>query len=300
MKIGILSRSRELYSTRSLFDAAQKRRHTVYVIDHTRCSLVIEEGRPNVLYDGKPLHHLDAIIPRIGASVTELGAAVINQFELMGIVTPTTALALQTARDKLRCLQLLAMHRLPVPRTIMIGPDENLHQMAIKLGGFPLVVKLLEGTHGEGVELAKNFWDLRDVVQYNLRFQGRLLLQEFIREARGADTRVLVVDGKVVASMRRQAKPGEFRSNLHLGGSSIPVTLSPKDKTLVEKVVKVMGIEVAGVDLLPSQSGSLIMEVNASPGLEGIEGTTGIDVAGQIIKLVEKKMKAAVKKEGNR
>ncbi|MEL7223227.1 MAG: RimK family alpha-L-glutamate ligase, partial [Bacteroidota bacterium] len=190
-----------------------------------------------------------------------------------------------------RSLQILTQHKLPVPRTIMIGAHENLHQMAVKLGGFPLIVKLLEGTHGEGVELAKNFWDLQDIVKYHLRFNDRLLLQEFIREARGADTRVLVVAGKVVASMRRQAKPGEFRSNLHRGASSIPITLTPQEVELVEKVVAVMGIEIAGVDLLPSHNGPLVMEVNASPGLEGIEKTTGISVADQIIRLVEEKVK---------
>ena len=295
MKIGILSRSRDLYSTRSLFEAGQRRRHTVYVIDHTRCSLVIDQQRPNIIYDGKPLHHLDAIIPRIGASVTELGAAVISQFELMGVISPTSAVALQTARDKLRCLQVLAQYDLPVPRTVMVGPHENLHQMAVKLGGFPLIVKLLEGTHGEGVELAKNFWDLQDIVKYHFRFQDRLLLQEFVRESRGADTRVLVVDGEVVASMRRQAKPGEFRSNLHRGASSIPVKLSLEEKKLAERVTDVMNIEIAGVDLLSSKKGPLVMEVNASPGLEGIEGTTGISVSDYIIRLLEKKVKSRSK-----
>jgi ribosomal protein S6--L-glutamate ligase len=292
MKIGILSRSKELYSTRSLFEAGRRRKHTVSVIDHTRCSLVIDPQRPNVIYDGKPLHQLDAIIPRIGTSVTETGIAVINHFELMGVVSPTSAQALKTARDKLRSLQILTQHKIPVPRTIMIGANESLHQMAVKLGGFPLIVKLLEGTHGEGVELAKNFWDLQDIVKYHLRFQDRLLLQEFIREARGADTRVLVVAGKVVASMRRQAKPGEFRSNLHLGGSSNAITITPQEKELVEKVVAIMEIEIAGVDLLPSHKGPLVMEVNASPGLEGIEKTTGISIADHIIRLVEEKVKA--------
>lgn len=292
MKIGILSRSRELYSTRSLFEAAQRRKHTVYVIDHTRCSLVIDPKRPNVIYDGKPMHHLDAIIPRIGTSVTDMGAAVINQFELMGIVSPTSASALKAARDKLHSLQILTQHQIPVPRTVMIGAHENLHQVAVKLGGFPLIVKLLEGTHGEGVELAKNFWDLQDIVKYQLRFQDRLLLQAFIREAKGADIRVLVVAGKVVASMRRQAKAGEFRSNLHQGGSSVPIELSTPEKALAEQVARIMNIEVAGIDLLPSNDGPLVMEVNASPGLEGIENATGVSVSDHIIRLVEEKVKS--------
>lgn len=292
MNIGILSRSTELYSTRSLYKAGKRKGHFMHVIDHTRCSLVINGDEPNIFYQSKPLHFLDAIIPRIGASVTSLGAAVINQFELMNIVSPTSPEALQLARDKLRSFQTLVQNQLPVPATIMVGPYENLHQIVAKLGGFPVVVKILESTHGEGVELAHNIWELKRFVNSFLQFNDRILLQEYIAEARGADTRVLVVDGQIIASMRRQAKPGEFRSNLHRGATSLAIQLKPEEEKLVKDVARVLDIEVAGVDILPSSKGPLVMEVNASPGLEGIEGTTGKDVAGAIIRLVERKVKA--------
>lgn len=292
MNIGILSRSTELYSTRSLYEAGKRMGHNMYVIDHTRCSLLIDGDRPNIFFQSKPLHHLDAIIPRIGASVTALGAAVISQFQLMGVVTPTSPQALQLARDKLRSLQVLSGKGLPIPKTVMVGRYENLHQAAVRVGGFPVVVKLLEGTHGEGVELARNFWDLQRTMNSYFRFHSRVILQEYIPEARGADTRVILVDGKIVASMRRQAKPGEFRSNLHRGATAIKIDLTKEEKDLVRKVVEALEIEVAGVDLLPSKKGPLIMEVNASPGLEGIENTTGVDVAGTIVGYVARKYKA--------
>jgi ribosomal protein S6--L-glutamate ligase len=296
MNIGILSRSTELYSTRSLYRAGKRRGHIMHVIDHTRCSLMIDADAPNIFYQSKPLDYLDAVIPRIGASVTGLGAAVINQFELMGIVSPTSPEALQLARDKLRSFQTLVQHEIPVPKTIMISPFEDLHQVTERLGGFPVVVKMLESTHGEGVELAHNAWGLERITTEFFRYENRLLMQEYIAEARGADTRVLVVDGQIVASMRRQAKPGEFRSNLHRGASSFAIQLKPEEEALVKAVVKALNIEVAGVDILPSSKGPLVMEVNASPGLEGIENTTGKDVAGAIIKLVERKVKAKNRK----
>ena len=292
MKIGILSRSTELYSTRSLYQAGRRRGHTVHVIDHTRCSLVIDENGHQIFYESALLPALDAVIPRIGASVTGQGAAVINQFELMGVVSPTSAAALQIARDKLRCLQLLAQQGIPVPRTVMIGVYENPEKIVHLLGGFPVVVKLLESTHGIGVELAGSYWELQRLLDHYFQHHDRVILQEFIEEARGADIRALVVAGKVVACMRRQAQPGEFRSNLHRGASSFSVALTAEELELVERVVQTMNIEVAGVDLLPSGKGPLVMEVNASPGLEGIETTTGVDVAGKIIRLLEKKVKA--------
>ncbi len=291
MNIAILSRSADLYSTQSLFRAGKRLGHNMHVIDHTRCTLVLDGKRANVFYESKPLHYLDAVIPRIGASVTALGAAVISQFELMGVITPTSPQALQLARDKLRSLQLLSKCDLPVPKTIMVGRYENLHQVAVKLGGFPVVVKVLEGTHGEGVALARTFWDLQRLMTAYFRHHDRVILQEYIPEAQGADLRVIVVADQIVASMKRQAKPGEFRSNLHRGATAVPVELSDKEKKMVRKVVKSLGIEVAGVDLLPSNQGPLVMEVNASPGLEGIEKTTGADVAGAIVQYVERKFK---------
>ncbi|MEL7250306.1 MAG: RimK family alpha-L-glutamate ligase [Bacteroidota bacterium] len=289
MNIGILSRSAELYSTQSLFQAGKRLGHQMQVIDHTRCTLVLDGEKPNVFYQSKPLHYLDAVIPRIGASVTALGAAVISQFELMDVVTPTSPQALQLARDKLRCLQLLSRRGLPVPKTIMVGRYENLHQVTVKLGRFPVVVKVLEGTHGEGVALARTFWDLQRQMNTYFRYHDRVILQEYVPEAKGADLRVIVVADQIVASMRRQAKPGEFRSNLHRGASAVPIELSKKEQKLVRDVVSCLGIEVAGVDLLPSERGALVMEVNASPGLEGIEKTTGVDVAGAIVQHVDRK-----------
>jgi ribosomal protein S6--L-glutamate ligase len=295
MNIGILSRSTELYSTRSLYRAGKRRGHLMQVIDHTRCSLIIDGKQPDILYRSKSLHDLDGIIPRIGASVTGLGAAVISQFALMGIVSPTSPEALQLARDKLRSFQVMAQNNLPIPKTIMVGPYENLHQVVVQLGGYPVVVKMLESTHGEGVELAHNAWELQRTVNDFFHDTDRLLLQEYIAEARGADTRVLIVDGQIIASMRRQAKPGEFRSNLHRGATSLPIELKPAEVALVKKVAMVLKIQVAGVDILPSAKGPLVMEVNASPGLEGIESTTGKDVAGAIIRLVERKVKVKKK-----
>ncbi len=292
MNIGILSRSTQLYSTRSLYQAGRRRGHMMYVVDHTECSLLIEEERPNVFYRGKPLHFLDAIIPRIGASVTGIGAAVIKQFELLDIVTPVGSEALLQARDKMRCLQQLAKAGVRVPKTIMVGREQNLYQLAARIGGLPAVVKLLESTHGMGVELVENYFALSTCLDSFRQFNDRVLLQEYIREADGADTRVLVVDGKVVASMRRQAQDGEFRSNLHRGATAEKVELTEAEHELVRKVVQVMDIDIAGVDLIYGKDGPLVMEVNASPGLEGIENTTGVDVAGHIIRLVERQVKA--------
>lgn len=291
MNIGILSRSTQLYSTRSLYRAGQRRGHMVYIIDHTRCSLLLEDGYPNVIFNGKPMDHIQAIVPRIGASVTQLGAGVIRQFEIMGTPTTTTALALLQARDKMRCQQMLNQAGVPTPRTVLITRFENLHQMVNRVGGYPVVIKMLESTHGVGVELAHNFASLQRFARTFFRFEDRLLLQEFIAEAEGADIRALVVNGKVVASMQRQAQDGEFRSNLHRGASSIPIELDESEKQLVLRVVDTMGIDVAGVDLIPSNNGPLVMEVNASPGLEGIETTTGVDVAGHIIRLAEYRAK---------
>lgn len=296
MNIGILSRSAHLYSTRSLYQAGRRRGHIVHVIDHTRCSLLLNDEQPNIYYQGGPLHNLDAIIPRIGASVTGLGAAVISQFELMGTLSPTSADALLRARDKLKCLQILSNAGISFPKTLMVGRNDNLHHVSGLLGGFPIVVKLLESTHGLGVELAHDLWQLKRLLQSLWQFHDRILLQEFIEEAKGADIRALVVDSKVVASMKRQAQKGEFRSNLHRGATSKSVELSTEELSLVGKVVKALDIELAGVDIIQSKRGPLVMEVNASPGLEGIEGTTGIDVAGGIIELLEKKVQQ--KREG--
>lgn len=294
MDICILSRSTQLYSTRSLYIAARRRGHSVTVVDHTQCALVLEAERPAILYRGGPLPLPDAIIPRIGASVTDLGAAVIHQFDLMGVPSTTGAAALQMVRDKFRCMQVLAQAGIPMPKTLMVGASDSLPQLVDYMGGLPVVVKQLESTHGEGVSLAYSLTELRQTLDAYLYLDDRVIVQEFVAEAQGADIRALVVDGKVVASMRRQAVAGEFRSNLHRGATAVKVALSAHDKALVEEVAAAMDIAVAGVDLLPSARGALVMEVNASPGLEGIEGVTRVDVAGKIVQFLEKQVKSAV------
>ena len=291
MNIGILSRGPLLYSTQSLWEAGQRRGHFVYVIDHTQCQLLLEGERPMVYFEGKPLHHLHAIIPRIGASVTSQGAAVIRQFELMGLFTTTPSDALLQSRDKLFCLQRLLQNGIPIPRTMYLNQPEQLPAMVEAVGGFPVVIKLLESTHGVGVLLAENKTQASSILEMLMRLGQRVVVQEFIREAEGADIRAFVVAGEVVAVMRRQASDGEFRSNLHRGASATPDALSEEEIRMVKDTVATMGLDIAGVDLLRSSRGALVMEVNASPGLEGIETVTGVDIAAKIIKLVERKAK---------
>ncbi len=287
MKIAILSRGPQLYSTQSLIRAGIKRGHEMHVVDHTRCSLVLERDRPRILYQGYRLERFDAVIPRIGASVTSIGASVISQFENMNVFVAANAAALIEARDKLRCLHRLAQHGIQIPKTLFVASGQNMQAAVSQLGGLPVVVKLLEGTHGIGVILAETFRTVESTVEAFQRLNNRVMLQEFIREARGRDVRVLVVNNQVVASMERQARPGEFRSNLHRGGSARQVKLTPEEQELAVRVVQIMGLHVGGVDFLRSERGPLIMEVNASPGLEGIETVTGINVAGRIIQFIE-------------
>lgn len=287
MNIGILSRGPQLYSTQSLVNACLYRGHFVQVIDHAQCSLLIDQGAPALLYEGRSLRFLDAVIPRIGASVTRQGAAVISQFETIGVFTTTKSDALLQTRDKLRCLQKLTTHGLDTPKTAFAGEGQNLVEMIDAIGGFPVVIKLLEGTHGIGVLLAETFSQAQSIIEMLLQLGERVMIQEFIRESKGSDIRAFVVNGKVVASMRRQAKEGEFRSNLHRGGSADPVELTEEEVFVVTQASKIMGLDIAGVDILRSYRGPLIMEVNASPGLEGIENVTGVNVSGSIVQFLE-------------
>lgn len=289
MRIGILSRGPQLYSTKRLFEAGQQLGHRMQVIDHTNCTLLIKDDQPTVYFQGKSLHLLDAVIPRIGASVTSLGAAVIQQFELMGVFTPTPAEALLRARDKLRCLQQLSRAGIPVPKTMMLTHGQPPIPLVKALGGFPVVVKMLESTHGVGVALADTPITLHATVEAFIRLHNRVLLQEFIAESRGADRRVVVVDGQIIATMERQAQAGEFRSNLHRGATARKVALTKQERELVLKVVDLMALDVAGIDLLSSKRGPLVMEVNASPGLEGIERITSVNVANTIIRMIERR-----------
>ena len=295
LNIAILSRGAGLYSTQSIFRAARKRGHYVRVIDHKRCNIVIEKGLPQIIYEGNRLVGMDAVIPRIGTSVTDYGAAVIRQFELMGVHTATKSEALIIARDKLKCLQKLSASGINVPKTFIAGSVVDVPELIDQLSGVPVIIKLLESTHGVGVILAESRSTAISIVEAFSKFNHQVILQEFIQEAEGADIRAFVVGRKVVAAMKRQASKGEFRSNLHRGATSTVVQLTPKEIDIVLHAAKLMDLEIAGVDLLRSNRGPLVMEVNASPGLEGIETTTKVDIAGAIIDNVVRGVKGRVR-----
>ncbi len=290
MKIAILSRNKNLYSTRRLIEAAELRGHEVVLLDHMKCVLVIEQGRPHIYYNGKEITEVNAVIPRIGASATFYGSAVVRQFEMMKIFTAVESQALVRSRDKLRSLQILARAGLGIPKTAFASSpkDKDIDSVIEAIGGAPCVIKLLEGTQGIGVILAENQKAAKSVVEAFLKLEANMLVQEFIQEAKGADLRVFIVDGQIVGAMKRQAKDGEFRSNLHRGGTASVIQLTPEERATAIKAAKKLGLGIAGVDLLQSARGPLVMEVNSSPGLEGIEGATGIDIASRIIEYVER------------
>jgi ribosomal protein S6--L-glutamate ligase len=288
MKIAILSRSKNIYSTAQLVEAAEKRGHEAVVLDHMKCVLVIEKGRPHIFYQGKELTDINAVIPRIGASVTFYGAAVVRQFEMMKIFTAVESQALVRSRDKLRSLQILARAGLGMPKTAFANQTKDIDSLLDSIGGAPCIVKLLEGTQGIGVILAESKKVATSVIEAFLKLDAAMLVQEFIKEAKGADIRAFVIDGQVVGAMKRQAKEGEFRSNLHRGGTAELIQLSSEERSTAIKAAKKLGLGIAGVDLLQSDRGPLVMEVNSSPGLEGIQKATGIDIAGKIIEYVER------------
>jgi len=288
MNIAILSRGPTLYSTQSLLRAGVQRGHQMRIIDHARCHLLIQQGKPQIFYDNIRLSHIDAIIPRIGASITNQGAAVIEHFEMMNVFSLLQASALQQARDKMRSLQKLSRSGIPVPKTALVSPTEELRPIINAVGGLPVVIKLLESTHGQGVVMANTHQQARSIIEAFQKLRERVLIQEFIKEANGADIRALVVGSEVVAVMKRQAIDGEFRSNLHRGANAFRDQLTNEEKEIVKQTVKLMNLEVAGVDLLRSSRGPLIIEVNASPGLEGIETITGVRVGSKIIRHLER------------
>ncbi|MCG7908972.1 MAG: 30S ribosomal protein S6--L-glutamate ligase [Candidatus Thiodiazotropha taylori] len=288
MKIAILSRNPKLYSTRRLVEAGEQRGHEVHIINTLRCYMNTTSTKPEVHYNGKALVGYDAVIPRIGASVTFYGTAVLRQFEMMGVFPANESVAITRARDKLRSLQLLSRDGVGMPITGFANSPDDVQDLIKMVGGAPLVIKLLEGTQGIGVVLAETKKAAESVIEAFMGLKANILVQEFIKEAGGSDIRCFVVDGKVVAAMRRQAPEGEFRSNLHRGGSAELVKITPKERATAVRAAKVMGLNVAGVDVLRSERGPLIMEVNSSPGLEGIEAATGKDVAGMIIEFLEK------------
>jgi len=288
MNIKILSRNPNLYSTKRLVEAAKKRKHDVQVIDPLKCDLVIEKRNPNIYYKGEYILDTDAIIPRIGASVTFYGTAVVRQFEMMGAFSTIDSEALVRSRDKLRSLQVLSRAKIGLPKTVFTNYSRDVNGVIQLVGGTPLVIKLLEGTQGLGVVLAETKNAAKSVIEAFNGLQARVIVQEFIKEAKGADIRVFVVDGHVVGAMKRQGKEGEFRSNVHQGGSAEVIELSDEEEIAAIKAAKAMRLGVAGVDLLQSSRGPLILEVNSSPGLEGIEKATGKDIARSIIQYIEK------------
>lgn len=287
MKIVILSRNPKLYSTSRLVEAAEKRGHEVLVVDHLKCNIEIEKKAPKIFYKGEYLDDIDAIIPRIGASVTFYGTAVIRQFEMMKVFTAISSTGLVRSRDKLSSLQKLARAGVGLPKTVFTNYTKDVEHIIDSVGGAPLVLKLLEGTQGLGVVLAETQNAATSVLEAFNGLGARVIAQEFIKEAGGADIRVFVVDGKVVGAMKRQGKEGEFRSNLHRGGSANIIELTDEEERTALKATKAMGLGIAGVDMLQSSKGPLVLEVNSSPGLEGIETATGKDIAKEIIRYLE-------------
>ena len=288
MKIVILSRDSSLYSTRRLKEAGELRGHEIQVIDHMRCYMNITSHHPKVMYQGQPLVGVEAVIPRIGASKTFYGTAVVRQFEIMGIFTANTSMAISRSRDKLRSLQIMARRGIGLPVTGFAHSTKDIDGLVDIVGGAPLVIKLLEGTQGIGVVLAETQQAAKSVIEAFRGLDANILVQEFIKEAGGMDIRCLVLGDKVIAAMKRQGAAGEFRSNLHRGGAAARVRLTPEERSTAIRAAKAMGLRVAGVDLLRSNHGPVVMEVNSSPGLEGIEKATEVDVAGKIIDFVVK------------
>lgn len=288
MKLAILSANKNLYSTQRLVEAGERKGHEMVIIDHTKCDLVIQKKKPSVIYKGEELLGIEGVIPRIGASVTFFGTAVVRQFEMMKIFTATESQALVRSRDKLRSLQILSRAGLDLPKTVFSNYSKDVTSVVEKAGGAPLVIKLLEGTQGLGVVLADNKNAAESMLEAFNGLKARVIVQEFIKEAGGADIRVFIVDGVVVGAMKRQGKEGEFRSNLHRGGTASIIQLTDQEENAALKAAKVLGLGVAGVDMLQSSRGPLILEVNSSPGLQGIERATGRDIALDIIKYVER------------
>ncbi|WP_436794015.1 30S ribosomal protein S6--L-glutamate ligase [Actinospongicola halichondriae] len=288
MRIALLSRNSNLYSTTRLKEAAEERGHEVRVIDYLRCVMDITSHRPNIRYAGSPLEGFDAIIPRIGATHTFYGTAVVRQFEMMNVFPTNESQGISRSRDKLRSLQLLSRNGIGLPVTGFAHSTKDIDGLIELVGGAPLIVKLIEGTQGVGVVLAETKKAAESVIAAFRQLDANILVQEFIKEAGGADIRAFVIGGRVVASMRRQGAPGEFRSNLHQGGTADKIKLTPEERSTAVRAAKTMGLNVCGVDMLRSNHGPVVMEVNSSPGLEGIEETTGVDVGAKVIEFIEK------------
>lgn len=291
MKIAILSRNTKLYSTRRLLEAATERGHEARIINPMKCYMNITSHKPSISYMGDSLVGYDAVIPRVGASVTFYGAAVVRQFEMMNVYSVNESVAISRSRDKLRSLQLLARRGIGLAVTGFAHDTAYTSDLIRMVGGAPLVIKLLEGTQGIGVVLAETQEAAESVIEAFRGLDVNILVQEYIKESRGTDIRCFVIGGKVVASMQRTAREGEFRSNIHRGGDAKVIRITPEERSTAVRAAKIMGLNVAGVDLLRSNHGPVVMEVNSSPGLEGIEGATRKDVAGLIIDFIESNAK---------
>jgi len=289
MKIAMMTRSPNLFSHKRMKEAAELRGHEMDMINTLRCSVNIASRRPEIYYDGERLPKYDAVIPRIGASITYYGLAVLRQFEMQGVFPVNESVAIGRSRDKLRSMQLLARDGIGLPVTTFAHDPKKAEEVVNLAGGAPLVIKLIEGTQGIGVVLADTNRSAKSVIE---AFRGagvNILVQEFIKEAGGTDIRAFVIGGKVVAAMQRSGAEGEFRSNLHRGGSAKPIKVSPEERSTAIRAAKAMGLNVCGVDMLRSNHGPVVMEVNSSPGLEGVEKATGKDIAGMIIDFIERK-----------
>jgi len=300
MKIAILSRRHDLYSTQRLVEAATARHHQADVIDTLRCYMNITSASPTIHFKGAELERYDAVIPRIGASITFYGAAVVRQLEMMSVFCVNESVAITRARDKLRSLQLLSKKGIGLPITGFAHSPDEIHDLIRMVGGPPLIIKFLEGTQGVGVVLVETSKAARSVIEAFLGLKVNILVQEYIKEAAGADIRCFVVDGDVVAAMKRQAKSEEFRSNLHRGGCATEVEITDEERTMAIRAAHIIGLNVAGVDIVRSHRGPLIIEVNASPGLEGIEKATGKDVASSIIQFIERSVERNQEKPKNK
>ncbi len=299
-KIAILSRNKSLYSTRRLVEAIELRGHEALVLDHLKCDIVIEQNRPSIIYKGELVTDVAAVIPRIGASVTFYGAAVVRQFEMMKVPTVIESQALVRSRDKLRSLQILARSSVGMPKTVFTNYSKETQTIIDSVGGAPLIVKLLEGTQGYGVVLAPTQKAAESIIEAFHSMKARVIVQEFIQEAKGADIRAFVVNNKVVGAMKRQGKDGEFRSNLHQGGIATAIKLSKLEREAALTAARAMNLSVAGVDLLQSDRGPLVLEVNSSPGIQGIEISTKKDIAAEIVKYVEILIDASQKRKNIR
>jgi ribosomal protein S6--L-glutamate ligase len=282
-RIVVLSRNPNLYSTRRFAEAARVRGHRLEVVDTLDCAVVVEKAKPAIVVGGHPLSDVDVVVPRIGASITSYGLAVVNQFELMGVPVLNGSASISRSRDKLRCLQLLARYDLDVPRTVLGRAATDVDDAVRRVGGLPAIVKLTQGTQGIGVMIAHTHAELTSILEAMWQLGREVLLQEFIAESKGRDVRVLVVGDHVVGAMRRTARKGEFRSNIHRGGEGEAIDLPEAYQDAAIRAARVVGLDVAGVDLLESDAGPKVMEINSSPGFEGLEAATGLDIAGLII-----------------